>query len=215
MGKRIDITGEKYGRMLVLSAARTLDGNARWNCRCDCGAVKAVYGQDLRRGKVVSCGCHKAEMASKRATHHMSTHPAYNSWRSAINRCQRPHTEGYDLYGGRGVKVCDRWQDFENFWLDMSKGWRPGMSLDRYPNQAGDYEPGNVRWASSKQQARNRSDNHMIDTPAGRMLVIEAAERFGVKAVTIHARIRYGWTDPHELIKPPMKKTEFLKQYRK
>lgn len=215
MGQLIDIVGEKYGRMLVISKARSLDGNARWNCRCDCGTEKVVYGQDLRRGKVVSCGCHKAEMASKRATHRMSGHPAHNSWKSAKARCEVPTTEGYEQYGGRGIKVCDRWQSFENFWIDMGPTWRPNRSLDRHPNQDGNYEPGNCRWATASQQGRNRRTNHTIQTPSGPMMIVEAAEKYGLDPRTIAARIRYGWTDPNELVKPPMKKTEYLKQYRK
>lgn len=211
MGQLVDITGQKFGRMTVLSKARSVDGNARWECRCDCGTIKAVYGQDLRRGKVVSCGCHKAEMASKRGTHHMSTHPAYGSWKSMIARCERPNTTGYAQYGGRGIKVCERWHDFDSFWLDMSKGWRPGLSLDRHPNQDGKYEPSNVRWATKRQQADNRSTNRIIDTPAGRMNVGQAAEHFGIGRNTITARLRYGWTDPHDLVKP-VNKTAGLKQ---
>src|SRR6185437_3585812 len=104
MGQLVDITGQKFGRMTVLSKARSVDGNARWECQCDCGSpVKTVWGNDLRRGKVVSCGCHKAEMASKRGTHHMSTHPAYNSWKAAKARCESPDTTGYEQYGGRGI----------------------------------------------------------------------------------------------------------------
>lgn len=215
MAKLIDITGKRYGRLVVLSQARTLDGNARWSCRCDCGAIKPVYGQDLRRGKVVSCGCHKSEMASKRGTHHMSTHPAYSSWKAMRARCENPLAAGFELYGGRGVKICDRWQDFDAFWLDMSKGWRPKLSLDRFPDKNGDYEPGNVRWASPKQQADNRRNNRMIETPDGLMNVGQAAARYGIGRNTITARLRYGWTDPAEIVKPVMDKTEYLKQYRK
>lgn len=215
MGKLIDIVGQRFGQLIVLQRARSVDGNARWECQCDCGsAPKIIWGNDLRRGKVVSCGCHKAAMASQRGTHHMSTHPAYGSWRAAKARCEVPTTKGYEQYGGRGITMCERWHDFDNFWVDMGKTWRPRLSIDRIENDKG-YEPGNCRWATSKTQGRNRRNNRIIETPAGPMSVAAAAEKFGVKFNTIIARLRYGWTDPAELVKPPMEKTEFLRQYQK
>jgi hypothetical protein len=132
-----------------------------------------------------------------------------------IARCERPLTKGYEQYGGRGITVCDRWHDFDAFWLDMGKTWRPGLSLDRFPDQDGNYEPSNVRWATKKQQADNRSTNRLIDTPKGRMNVTQAAAAFGLSEKTLFSRLRYGWTDPNELVKPVMNKTEYLKQYRK
>jgi len=152
-------------------------------------------------------------MASKRGTHHMSLHPAYNSWKAAKARCETPTWPDYHLYGGRGIKVCERWQSFENFWTDMGPTWRPRLSLDRHPNGDGDYEPGNVRWATKKQQADNRSTNRIIDTPKGPMNVTQAAAEFGISPKTIFARMRYGWTDANELVKP-VNKTVGLKQYR-
>lgn len=213
MGKLADLTGQTFGRMTALTRKASIDGNARWECRCACGTIKTVYAQDLKKGKVVSCGCHKAEMASKRGTHHMSMHPAYNSWKAMIARCERPGTASYADYGGRGISVCERWHDFDAFWLDMSKRWRPGLSLDRYPNQEGNYEPGNVRWATKKQQADNRSTNRIIDTPRGYMTVTQAAAAFGLKENTIFARLRYGWTDPEKLVSPVRDKTTYLRQY--
>jgi hypothetical protein len=201
--------------MTIVRQARSVSGNSTWECQCDCGSpIKTVWAQDLRAGKVVSCGCHKAEMASARGTHHMSKHPSYASWKNMRARCENPNAEGYEQYGGRGITFCERWRDFDNFWIDMGKTWRPRLSLDRI-DVNGNYEPGNVRWATSKTQARNRRNNHIIDTPDGPMNIAEAAEKYGVKFHTIVARLRYGWTDPHDLVKPAMDKTAYLRQYRK
>lgn len=214
MGKLTDLSDQKFGRLLVQTQAPSISGNSRWNVRCDCGTLKTVWGNDLKRGKVVSCGCHRDEINSARLKKHgMSQHPAYASWRSMLARCGDPTEPGYPLYGGRGITVCDRWSTFEAFWLDMAPGWRPRLSLDRIDSN-GNYEPSNVRWATAKEQGRNRRDNRRIMTPDGEMTVAEAAERYGLEYQTLSSRLRYGWTDPHELVKPPMEKTEYLKQYR-
>lgn len=130
-----------------------------------------------------------------------------------ISRCSNPDDVSYPLYGGRGITVCDRWSDFDNFWRDMSPKWRPRLSLDRI-DVNGNYEPRNCRWATAKQQGRNRRDNRIIDTPSGPLTVVEASEKYGVPYNTIIARLRYGWTDPGEVVKPVMDKTQYLKQYK-
>lgn len=130
------------------------------------------------------------------------------------SRCEQPTAAGYALYGGRGIKVCDKWQTFEGFWEDMGPTWGEGLSIDRIDVNRGYYK-GNCRWSTPKEQAMNRRTNHRILTPAGVMTIKEASERYGLTYNTISARIRYGWTDPSELVKPVMDKTEYLKQYRK
>lgn len=126
----------------------------------------------------------------------------YKAWCSMHRRCSQPSQENYHLYGGRGIAVCDRWKVFENFLADM--GECNGLTLDRWPNAAGHYEPGNCRWASQKEQQRNRRGNRLLTHEGETLTVAEWAERTGVGSATIRSRIdRYGWsvslalTTPH------------------
>ena len=159
--KTIDLTGQRFGRLTVLHRdGSTSCRHAAWKCQCDCGEVRTICGKHLRSGNTKSCGCLNRELLSEglATTHGMTRHGreagVYGSWRSMRERCQNSNATHYAYYGGRGVTVCERWESFENFLADM--GPRPeGLSLDRINNE-GNYEPGNCRWATRKQQAHNR-----------------------------------------------------------
>lgn len=151
-----DETGKRYGRLLVLGReANASRGQARWLCLCDCGEKTVVRGGDLRFLKFKSCGCLARDRASEaNTTHGMSETRIYRVWAGMIQRCANPHSRYYKNYGGRGIKICEKWFDFAEFMKDM--GPRPqGLSLDRIDN-AGNYEPGNCRWATRSQQNYNR-----------------------------------------------------------
>lgn len=190
MSKRLDLTGQRFGRWLVLSYA----GGSKWACRCDCGTEKAVHGSSLRRG--ISNGCIKCHPAiGNRRTHGEKRTRLYTIWSRMIGRCENSNDEGFPRYGGRGIRVCAEWrQSFEAFrdWA-LASGYTDRLTIDRREND-GDYEPGNCRWATYTEQNRNRRDNKPIVYQGETVLISELAERHGLPADVVKNRIRrYGW----------------------
>ena len=166
--KIIDLTGKRIGRLLVLRRhSPIVPQKPKWVCLCDCGTKVVIDGGDLRRkdrAPTRSCGCLIREATSRRTKGkpgHHRTHgqshrsPAYGSWAHARERCRNRGNAAWERYGGRGIKFCKRWDDFGLFLKDMGPR-PPGTSLDRYPNPDGNYEPGNCRWATRIERARNR-----------------------------------------------------------
>lgn len=156
MGVFIDLSGLTFGNLRVTGeAGRDRRGRGLWKCSCSCGTIKVVASYFLRCGDTVSCGCLRAKkIGALNRSHGMADTPIYNLWRAMHMRCRLPNSTAFKWYGGRGISVCRRWLKFENFFTDM--GHRPhGRSLDRINND-GNYEPGNCRWATPKEQVTNR-----------------------------------------------------------
>lgn len=200
--RRIDISGFRFGRLIAKEA---IPGKTKWLCVCDCGATVEVSGTALRSGDTRSCGCLRREMTAARARvnhrrhgHHGSVE--YMTWTRIRNRCRNPNHQDWANYGGRGIKVCDRWDSFELFLADM--GPRPsGTSIDRI-DVNGNYEPTNCRWATPTEQARNKRTSSMV-TFRGRTQCISAwAEEYGVSKQVLLWRIRSGWEVEKALTAP-------------
>jgi len=169
MSRLIDLSGQQFGRLNVLyKKEKTGPGHAIWCCLCECGQICFIDSVNLRKGLTKSCGCLQRELVSDRKTEHGHSKRGhqtseYNSWASMKERCLNPNSPAYELYGGRGIKVCDKWLTFEGFIEDMGLKPTPKHSLDRYPDQNGDYELSNCRWATMKQQQINRTNNRWIE----------------------------------------------------
>lgn len=157
--KRIDVTGQKFGRLSVLSMT-VRDRRTYCVCRCDCGTTKEIVTPSVISGRTKSCGCLARESAAAAHLVHGDCvgkpTPEWTAWKSMHQRCTDPNCENWPHYGGRGITVCERWSKFENFLTDMGRRPSAKHSLDRYPNNDGNYEPSNCRWATASQQAFNR-----------------------------------------------------------
>lgn len=164
MPKAVDLSGIRFGRLVVVSRDVSKKGHPAWNCLCDCGQEKVCLGINLKKGVTQSCGCLRTEMITARSLKHGNrrqrgggtTSREYEAWCSMIGRCETESNTSYDNYGARGVKVCERWRSsFENFLADMGERPSPKHSIDRI-NVNGDYEPLNCRWVTREEQMRNR-----------------------------------------------------------
>lgn len=160
MGNRLDLIGNQYGRLLVVERKGSDEHrNAIWKCICSCQDANEVMvtTNQLRSGNTKSCGCLSKETARNLLqTHGLRYHPLYQVWRNMLARCNNPKASKYSQYGGRGIKVCDRWlSSIENFIEDVSEGYEKGLELDRINND-GDYEPDNVRWVTHQQNNMNK-----------------------------------------------------------
>lgn len=167
MNSVIDLTGQKYGRLTPVEFCGIKDHKARWKCSCDCGLTVIVPANSLRTGNTKSCGCLHREIVSeigKKNTTHGNSHDnrtrLYTIWCGMRQRCNNKNREAYSLYGGKGVKVCDEWNDFLAFkkWA-MSNGYADNLSIDRIDNN-GDYEPSNCRWITASENVARANKNH-------------------------------------------------------
>jgi hypothetical protein len=193
-GHPIDLTGKRIGRLLVVS----LVGSAprRWRVKCDCGVEKIVSAGTLINGNSNSCGCLRAELIRVRNKKHgMTKTRTYRIYISMLRRAHYRTCVEHQRLMYAHVSIHPSWLKFENFLKDMGE-CPPGReySLDRWPNNAGNYEPGNCRWATRVQQARNVRNNRILEIRGERLTVAEWSERTNIQVATIYARVYSGWS---------------------
>jgi len=203
--QKINEIGNRHGRLLVIREARpSSKGQSRWLCICDCGNEKEVLGTNLRNSLVVSCGCFRKETTGTlRRSHGLSRTLTYRSWRMMWRRCTDPNQRWYELYGGRGITVCERWKDVSNFVEDM--GYRPSIkhTLDRKDNNLG-YYPGNCRWATPKEQSSNRRNTLYAAKDGVTRTLREWSDILGIPYPTLQRRKQEGRPDDQVLSTRPL-----------
>lgn len=173
-----DRTGQKYGKLTCVSYL----GKSHWLCQCECGGENIVQSAKLTTGHTKSCGC--------TCEHHgLSQSPEYKIWKKVVKRCYNSNDIGFKDYGARGIIVCDRWRhSFSNFYADMGQRPTSKHSIDRIDNNLG-YSPENCRWATSKEQSRNRRANHLITYNEETLCLQDWAARIGIKHNALLLRI--------------------------
>lgn len=193
VNRRQIAVGHTYGRMTVVSSAgRNRHGNLLWLCRCSCGVEKVSLGCNLLSGSP-SCGCHKKEILTDRNTKHgLSGLAEYSIWLGMRQRCQNPDNRDYGSYGGRGIRVCQRWSRFENFISDMGRRPSPTHTLEREDND-GHYSPDNCVWADRKTQSRNKRNVPLYEFDGSKKSLAEWSELSGVHVNTLRKRLSKGW----------------------
>ncbi len=202
-----DITGQTFGRLTVLRQidrpAHVRGRHAYWEVQCVCGTLAHVSGPDLIGGHTQSCGCLQRERAYAVNYQHGRSHtPEHSIWIKMIERCEQPRATGYRHYGGRGIRVCERWREsFTNFLADMGPRPTPKHSIDRI-DVNGHYEPGNVRWATQREQMNNTRSNRVLDWNGEQLTMTQWAERMNLRPGTLGFRIRSGWSVDRALTTP-------------
>jgi len=188
-----DLAGRIFTRLKVLYHV----GAPGWKCQCVCGKEVNATRCDLLRGRAKSCGCYRIDKLREQATTHaLSKIPEYRIWAGMIERCCRTTNPSYRHYGGRGICIYEGWRnDFKAFFECLGPRPSPRHSLDRYPNNNGNYEPGNVRWATPEQQGRNKRNNVVFQIDGQSMTAEEVSSRLGFsRSTSLLYRLRNGWS---------------------
>jgi len=209
MSRLIDLTGQRFGRLTVVSRAENdKRGSAKWLCLCDCGNTCVVFSGNLMRGHTKSCGCYNIETVTARSITRGGRHTRlYRIWCAMKYRCTNPSAIRYSNYGGRGIKVCPEWErSFPAFqeWA-LKNGYSEGLSIDRIDNNLG-YFPENCRWVDALTQNRNRGYCRRLIFNGKEQTVSAWAVETGISAKVIYDRLDAGWSVERTLTEPVKKK---------
>lgn len=196
MNKRIiDLTGRRFGKLVVLSYTEVKKGQPHWLCKCDCGTIKEFNGHTLKQGGAISCGCRAKEPRKSwfKQKHGMYGTRIYRIYRGIVNRCTNPNDVIYQRYGARGITLCDEWLGecgFINFkdWA-FENGYSDELTIDRI-DVNGNYEPSNCRWATMQVQENNKRSNHYITYQGEKMTIADLSRKLNIS-----------WTKAYRMVK--------------
>lgn len=204
----LDLIGQRFERLLVLiEMPRKNPRVRRWLCLCDCGELKIANQADLRNGNTRSCGCLQQEHRSmvsrfSRRTHSRSRHPLFVTWRNMMDRCYKSQHADFKNYGGRGITVCERWHQIENYIADMGEKPYPKATVERKDNN-GNYCPDNCTWADRTTQCRNRRNTYKVLFNGENRILIELANEYKMPSRVVWERVsRYKWSVKRALTTP-------------
>lgn len=210
MSKFIDMTGQIYGRLIVIEPAYKKDRTWYWKCQCKCGNTTVVNGNNLRHGITKSCGCYKHQrMIDANIKHNGCYTRIYNIWRRMITRCYDTNYHLYKNHGGRGIIVCPEWKNKETGFITFREwayfnGYSDDLTLDRINND-GNYEPSNCRWANYITQANNKRNNWLITLNGETKPFMIWCDEYGLRNHWNAIRMRiqkYGWSPEEAFLTP-------------
>ena len=204
MSKKINMIGKKFNRLTVVCEyGRDKQGRCRYLCRCDCGNEKVIFGGHLRSGRIKSCGCYAREVASAVNTKYAKEDKIlYTTWIGMRQRCNNKNVKLYYRYGGRGISICEEWDDYLKFfhWA-IENGYEKGKQLDRINND-GNYEPLNCRWVTRTENNNNKSNVKQYEIKGITHTLTEWCQINNVRRNTVKARLSRGWDIEKALFTP-------------
>ena len=210
----VDLTGQRFGRLTVVKyAGVNSSSRAMWECVCDCGGKKITSGKNLKSGWALSCGClqreTRANNGKKNKTHGQKGTRLYNTWAHMKQRCENPKNDDYNNYGGRGICVCDEWQEFEPFYeWAMSNGYNEKLTIDRI-DVNGNYEPNNCRWADAYTQHNNTRTNTYVVYKGQRKTASQWSRELKISKCRLYRQLKNGKT-LEEIINTPPRGSHYL-----
>jgi hypothetical protein len=214
---RLDLTGKTFAKLTVVGHVKKVGTHQYWKCICECGEIKDIQGNSLKSGKTTSCGCYQKSIArdliSRNRPKKRDTDKGFNSrWRDMIRRCYDEKVKSFPAYGGRGIRVCDRWKDFKSFENDMYSSYVThrgihgtfNTTIERI-NVNGNYEPENCRWATRKEQNNNQQSTIRVTISGVVKTLNELSSEIGISKNGIKYRLNCGLSDD-EILKPSARK---------
>lgn len=205
----MDLTGTHFGRLTVIKLNhKGKTGASFWKCECSCGDETVVAAIHLRSGHTKSCGCLKNEGGKIKHGATVGREPSkeYRSWAAMKTRCLNPNSPKFPIYGGRGIRICERWiNSFENFVADIGLAPSPNHTVDRI-NTNGNYEPSNCKWSTAKEQANNTRCNSFVEWNGERLTKTQWADRIGITSGSLDERLE-SWPLEKALTTPPMRRS--------
>jgi hypothetical protein len=198
--KALELTGKRFGRLVIGERAENIGRHVMWWAQCDCGLKTVVRGAHLVAGRIKSCGCYRRDF-KPRTTHGAHGTPEWRSWSKMRQRCLDPNNNEYPNYGGRGIGFCVRWDEFQNFLDDMGKKPTLKHSIERLDNDA-DYGPANCIWADADTQANNKRNTKRYHFRGDVKTLPQWAAEYQLPSKTLWSRLREGWTFERAVLTP-------------